>query len=191
MVDAESEALPQDALRKQRDPGEPPKVPIVGRSWHKRGVGYWSKRIGFVLGMVLIVIFGGIGGFGLYTGFKEAVLPYSAWPAADAVVAIASCATLVVGVVHARIKLRQQRQAPTPTAELRERSARTRAQTSKWQGIGQALVYVCAPLVLPLMGYFTGMVAGGLLGREIAAEIAARHEWEARCRLFGVPEEKK
>jgi hypothetical protein len=180
MSDGESEAFPQSHRGKQHGSAGLPKVPVVGDSWYDRGVNYWARRIGFVLGMALVILLGGIGGVALYTKFRRFLLPSDLWPVADGVVAVASCAMVLVGFLHARVKLREQRRSPTPTAQLRAKRAEARAQAARWRGPAQLLVYVCAPLLLPLVGYLTGMVAGGMLGREVAAEIAARREWEAR-----------
>ncbi|MBC7724910.1 MAG: hypothetical protein H7146_09210 [Burkholderiaceae bacterium] len=89
-------------IRSTHPVGPPvPKLPLLGTTWYRRGVGYWLRRAGVVLFVLLILAI-----FGLYVGAVFDAIATSLHGAARVVLLGLATGTVIASVIAA---VRQQR----------------------------------------------------------------------------------
>ena len=139
-----------------------PKIPLLGTTWYRRGVGYWLRRAGVVLIVLLIVAI-----FGLYVGAVFDAIATSLHGAARVVLLGLATGTVIASVIAA---VRQQRRF---TASRAARSA-----TAGGLGAG-----VSARAGSPLAGAFLIVVALVGIGWPLLWLVMS-------CRRYSGPAEK-
>lgn len=159
----------------------PPAIPLYGTSWYERGVSYWLRRAWFAVAMLLLTAFAGFVVLSLCRGFAEAVLPPAARTAFGVLEGITACAGVAWGWTRQQREYgatrREIEQAPDQDPLVPERRAH---QAVPGPLAGRALVVLLAPLVLPLIAYFLGLVLAAAFTREMPSELRARRTMEQR-----------
>lgn len=164
------------ASRVSSESAGPAKLPLLGTSWYRRGVGYWLRRIR--QGVVLL-------GFGALFGWLsvaiwqdiESGLPTGWHRAADVTMGVLSLVGFVRGWFWGRRTIRAKlADPPTPEqAWIRHRQAR-RGRGSANPDFGKrggALLFF-APFFPPCVAWWIGSTFGTLLVRELPSEAGAR-----------------
>ncbi|MFJ6899587.1 hypothetical protein [Streptomyces hokutonensis] len=158
-------------------PSDIPKIPGLGRTWYKRGVGYWVRRAsGALLWFVLMGMMCGVV-VELYQSFRVHLppLPRMLW---DWTQIAAACVALVWAWVKQHRAIREKMlDPPTPKQAWIEK----RYGTQRGQNLGGAL-FLPALLVLPvvpaLFAWCVGTVIGVFAVREYPSEVGARRALE-------------
>ncbi|MFI9719405.1 hypothetical protein ACIHFE_07070 [Streptomyces sp. NPDC052396] len=161
------------ASRASSDPSAPAELPGLGTSWHRRGLGYWVRRVAGPAGKLLVYLAVGGFAFGVY---RLAVASLPSWARTACLVLLsAACLTgLALGWRSARKVLRERLlDPPTPEQTWEEhRSGRRRGVSAALSGRFAALLAL--PLLPALAAYGVGMVCANAFVRELPAEAGAR-----------------
>ncbi|MFD9823529.1 hypothetical protein [Streptomyces violascens] len=164
------------ASRASSDSAAPAKLPLLGTSWYRRGVGYWLRRIWLALYQL---VFGGLFvllSVAVWQGI-ESGLPAGWHRAVDVAMGGVSLAFLVRGWIWGRRTVRAKLAAP-PTPEqtwIGYRQARTgRGSGNPTVGRRGGPLLFFAPFLPPCVAWWMGMTCATQFVREIPAEAGAR-----------------
>jgi hypothetical protein len=165
-------------------PSDIPKLPGLGRTWYRRGAGYWLRRAsGALLWAVLMALMCGVV-IELYQSFRVH-LPPALRPVWDWTQAVASCGFAVWGWLQQRRAIRRKLLNPPTPAEA---WTNKRYDTQRGQNLGRAAV-IPALLVLPvvpaLYAWSVGTLAAAFTVREYPSEVGARRFLEHSRSLSG------
>ncbi|MFE2421781.1 hypothetical protein [Streptomyces hokutonensis] len=163
-------------------PSDIPKLPGLGRTWYKRGFGYWLRRAsGALLWFVLMALMCGVV-VELYQSFRVHLPPALrlVW---DWTQAAASCGFAVWGWSQQRRAIHKKLlNPPTPAQAWTDK----RYDTRRGQNLGRAAL-IPALLVLPvvpaLFAWSVGTLAAAFTVREYPSEVGARQALQNRDRL--------
>ncbi|GAA2469805.1 hypothetical protein ACFPFX_12255 [Streptomyces mauvecolor] len=154
----------------------PAKLPLLGTSWYRRGVGYWLRRVRLV---VFQLVFGGLFALlsvAIWQGI-ESGLPTGWHRAVDVVMGVLGLIGFVRGWIWGRRTIRTKlADPPTPEqAWIRHRQAR-RGRGSANPDFGRrggALLFF-TPFLPPCVAWWIGMTCAVQFIRELPSEVGAR-----------------
>ncbi|MEU9099366.1 hypothetical protein [Streptomyces sp. NPDC048361] len=165
------------ASRASSDSAAPAKIPLLGTSWYRRGVGYWFRRVAAVgLQIVLASLFGLIP-VAMWRGV-ESGLPTGWHRAVNIAMGVLGLVFLVRGwITGQRIVRAKLADPPTPerawVLRRQRRSGRGSANPDFGRRGGRLLFF--APLFPPCVAWWIGMLCGVSWVRELPSEVGARN----------------
>lgn len=159
-------------------PSDIPKLPVLGRTWYKRGALYWLRRAsGALLWLVLMSLMCGVV-IELYQSFRLH-LPPILRPVWDWTQVAASCGLAVWGWVQQRRAIRKKLLNPPTPAQA---WINKRYDTQRGQNLGRAALIpalIVLPVVPALFAWSVGTLAAAFTVREYPSEVGARRFLEA------------
>ncbi|MFG2149465.1 hypothetical protein ACGFRG_35475 [Streptomyces sp. NPDC048696] len=155
------------------------KLPIVGTSWYRRGVGYWLRRVvwsGTAL-LTMVLMFGLLlGAFGSTVDGLSGVWPLVLW--------IAMCAACVGaaiwGWIYARRQMRAKHAEPSSPEEAWKRHKESGQQVGSALSSPWRAMVLLAPFMAPLFAWMIGLLCASVFIRELPAEARARRAMASR-----------
>ncbi|MGP9018213.1 hypothetical protein ACT1U9_07350 [Streptomyces sp. BR1] len=152
----------------------------MGRSWYRRGVGYWLRRVVFS-GSVLLtmaLMFGLLlGVFGSTVDGLSGVWPLVLWIAMGALCVGAA----IWGWTYSRRQVRAKLAEPSsPEATWKQHKAGQRQVGTGLSSPWRALVLLALPFMAPLFAWVLGMLCAATFVRELPSEVGARRAMAAR-----------
>ncbi len=154
----------------------PAKLPHLGTSWYRRGVGYWLRRAVSALVQLGFAALFGLVSVGVWR-LVESLLPPGWHAGADMMMGALSLGFLVRGWVWGRRTIRAKPAAP-PTPEQawqRHRLARAgRGGADPDFGRRGGPLLFFAPLLVPCVAWWIGVTCATQFIRELPSEAGAR-----------------
>ncbi|MFJ9898578.1 hypothetical protein ACIQPR_35125 [Streptomyces sp. NPDC091280] len=165
-------------------PPDIPKLPGLGRTWYRRGAGYWLRRAsGALLWLVLTAMMCAVV-VELYRSFRVHLppAPRVVW---DWTQVAASCGFAARGWMRQRRAIREKLlNPPTPAQAWTDR----RYDSRRGQNLGRAALIpalLVIPVVPSLFAWSLGTLAAAFTVREYPSEVGARRALANRDRLVG------